>query len=84
MGETLFDARKRAPCGYLDLPVVKAVGLSTLSALQQLHEQGFIHRDIKPANLVVHPLHASAAQGAQGRGRVGLGGVRCVGRQPLC
>jgi serine/threonine protein kinase len=63
LGETLFEARKQSG-GRFDLPTVKAVGLSTLAAIQQVHEQQIIHRDIKPANFVIDPPNA-----APGRGR---------------
>ncbi|KAF6259282.1 kinase-like domain-containing protein [Scenedesmus sp. NREL 46B-D3] len=62
-GETLYDARK-AGHGKLDLPTVKAVGMSTLTAIQQLHEQHVIHRDIKPANFVIDPPNAAAGKGS--------------------
>ncbi len=62
LGETLFDARRGAG-GRLDPDSVRGVGLSTLTAIQQLHEQQHIHRDIKPANFVVHPPNAAPGKG---------------------
>jgi hypothetical protein len=62
LGDTLFDMRKQAG-GRMDLPCVKAVGLSTLAALEGLHAMGFIHRDIKPANFVISPPNAAASRG---------------------
>eukprot|EP00775_Hariotina_reticulata_P009220 gene9220-9385_t len=63
LGETLFEARKQSG-GRFDLPTVKAVGLSTLAAIQQVHEQQIIHRDIKPANFVINPPNAAPGRGA--------------------
>lgn len=62
LGDTLFDIRKQAG-GRVDLPTVKAVGLSTLAAIEGLHSLGFIHRDIKPANFVINPPNAAASRG---------------------
>lgn len=70
LGDTLFDARRQHG-GRMDLSSVKAVGLSTLAAIQGLHEMGFIHRDIKPANFVINPPNAAASRGARGAGWLG-------------
>lgn len=69
LGDTLFDARKQAG-GRMDLPSVKAVGLSTLAAIEGLHCMGFIHRDIKPANFVINPPNAAASRGGWMGGRL--------------
>eukprot|EP00878_Enallax_costatus_P020656 GHUV01021844.1.p1 GENE.GHUV01021844.1~~GHUV01021844.1.p1 ORF type:complete len:498 (+),score=214.25 GHUV01021844.1:903-2396(+) len=63
-GETLYEARRNAPGGRMDLPTVKAVGLSTLTAIQQVHDAKWIHRDIKPANFVLDPPNSSAGKGS--------------------
>jgi serine/threonine protein kinase len=63
LGDSLFDVRKQRNNGRLDLPTVKAVGLSTLAAIESLHTLGFIHRDIKPANFVISPPNAAASRG---------------------
>lgn len=63
LGETLYDAR-RAAGGRFELPAVKAVGLSTLAAIQQVHEAQLIHRDIKPANFVIDPPNAAPGKGS--------------------
>lgn len=62
LGDTLFDLRKQAG-GRMELPTVKAVGLSTLAAIEGLHHMGYIHRDIKPANFVINPPNAAASRG---------------------
>eukprot|EP00878_Enallax_costatus_P030413 GHUV01033111.1.p1 GENE.GHUV01033111.1~~GHUV01033111.1.p1 ORF type:complete len:164 (+),score=46.95 GHUV01033111.1:286-777(+) len=62
-GETLYEARRNAPGGRMDLPTVKAVGLGTLTAIQQVHDAKWIHRDIKPANFVLDPPNSSAGKG---------------------
>lgn len=63
LGETLYDIRKQAG-GRLELPTVKAVGLSTLTAIEQVHQHNMIHRDIKPANFVINPPNTAANKGA--------------------
>jgi serine/threonine protein kinase len=63
LGDSLFEVRKQRNEGRLDLPTVKAVGLSTLAAIESLHTLGFIHRDIKPANFVISPPNAAASRG---------------------
>lgn len=62
-GDSIFDVRKQRVNGRVDLPTVRAIGLSTLAAIESLHLVGYIHRDIKPANFVLNPPNAAASKG---------------------
>lgn len=46
--------RARAGLG----PPMQVVAASMLSALEQVHAEGYIHRDVKPANFVMDPADA--------------------------
>ena len=40
LGDSLWDVRKQCASGRVELPTVKAVGLSTLGAIEGLHVLG--------------------------------------------
>jgi serine/threonine protein kinase len=48
----LFELRKTSPEFFTRETLVK-IGISLISVMEYLHEQGFIHRDIKPENLML-------------------------------
>jgi serine/threonine protein kinase len=47
------EARKLQPSARFDLPELRTIALSTLVAIESVHQAGFVHRDIKPANFAL-------------------------------
>ena len=62
LGSNLAELR-RENGGSFSPAVVRSIGLSTLAALQGVHEAGFLHRDVKPANFALFPPGSNALQG---------------------
>lgn len=48
-----MEARKLQPCARFDLPELRTIALSTLVAIESVHQAGYVHRDIKPANFAL-------------------------------
>lgn len=62
LGQNLAETRRNQPSG-MDKGLVQCIALSTLRAIQELHDQGVIHRDVKPANFAVAPVGSPLGQG---------------------
>ena len=62
LGSNLAELRRDGG-GLFPPAVVRSVGLSTLAALQGVHEAGYLHRDVKPANFALVPPGSNALEG---------------------
>ncbi|KAL0220597.1 hypothetical protein RCL1_000451 [Eukaryota sp. TZLM3-RCL] len=53
LGDNLSELRRRQVSGTFSVPTVVQIGIQMVSAIEVLHEHGYIHRDIKPSNFAV-------------------------------
>ncbi|KAK9799350.1 hypothetical protein WJX73_009062 [Symbiochloris irregularis] len=60
-GPNLADLQGAARDSRLDADTAIRAGQQALTALENLHELGWLHRDVKPSNLVLFPPNAQPA-----------------------
>ncbi|CCW66491.1 unnamed protein product [Phytomonas sp. Hart1] len=52
LGPNLTELRRRSPHGTFNIYTTLKAGISCLTAIRGVHEQGLVHRDIKPSNFI--------------------------------
>lgn len=55
-GRNLADLRRSTPRGIFSTSTIIRLSLQILSAIEAIHDAGFLHRDIKPSNFAVGRL----------------------------
>ncbi|XP_018646250.1 serine/threonine kinase [Schistosoma mansoni] len=55
-GRNLADLRRSMPRGIFSTSTIMRLSLQILSAIEAIHDAGFLHRDIKPSNFAVGRL----------------------------
>ncbi|KAJ5066305.1 tau-tubulin kinase 1 [Anaeramoeba ignava] len=53
LGKNYTDLRRKQPNGIFSLQTTLKLGINMISAIEDLHNTGFIHRDIQPANFAI-------------------------------
>ena len=53
LGPNLSDLRKQQPHQRFSISTVLRVGVQIITAVQAMHDCGFLHRDIKPSNFAI-------------------------------
>ncbi|KAJ5075408.1 tau-tubulin kinase 1 [Anaeramoeba ignava] len=53
LGNNLAQLKRKMPTGKFSLGTTLRLGIELISAIEDVHEAGFLHRDIKPSNFAL-------------------------------